>query len=112
MPHVKSAMKSAKPHLSTAAQIVLNETGKGVIQKISSALAPETAEVAKQSGSGIGVNAMVAQPLVVRRQRYQRCPAIQHPSRSKAVNQGGRRRHKRSTTRLQRIPPYDFPDSF
>ena len=115
MPHMKSAMESAKPHLSTAAQTLLNEAGKGIVQKISSALTPRTAEVAEQSGSGIGVNALVAHPLVARRPRYQRRPALQHPSRAKAVSRGGRGgrgRHKRSATRLKRIPPYDFPDSF
>ena len=64
MPHMKSALTSAKPHLETAAQTVLNEAGKGIVHENCSALTPETAEVAERSGSGIEVNVLVTYPLV------------------------------------------------
>ncbi|GAV09629.1 hypothetical protein RvY_19133 [Ramazzottius varieornatus] len=75
-------MESAKPHLTMAAQSVLNEASKGIAQKISSVLTPKTgAEVVEQSGSGLEPAALVAPPLSARRQRYQRRPTLQHPRR-------------------------------
>ncbi|GAV09145.1 hypothetical protein RvY_18739 [Ramazzottius varieornatus] len=105
-------MESAKLHLSTAAQSVFNEAGKGIAQKISSVLTPKTgAEVVEQSGSGLEPAALVAPSLSARRQRYQRRPTLQHPRR-RLLRTSGRGRHKRTATRLKRIPACDFPDTF
>ena len=108
LPHVKTAMESAKPHLSTAARSVMNEAGKNIAQKIASAITPRTdVDSAEQGGAGTGTSFLLPHP--VRARGYRRSA---YPHRTKRLSGAVRGRHKRSAVRLQRIPPYNLPDSF
>ena len=97
MPHVKSALESAKPHLGAAATSLMNDASKELTAKISRVLAPSATSTAAtpqpgqldpQSGSG-------------RRKRIRRAP-----------QQVSNKRPKKRSKFLQRIPPFDLPDSF
>ena len=86
MPHMKTALEAAKPHLSNAAHTVVGEVSKGVANKINEVLAAQPA----QEGTG-------------RRKRL----AI-----TKKAPSANKRKRNGSVRYLKRIPPFDLPDSF
>ena len=83
MPHVKSALESAKPHSSTAAKSAFDEASRGVVNKLLEIIGSAATESNNQAGTG-------RKRKVIYKKKLPR----------------------QSVTRLRRIPPFDLPDSF